>query len=194
MSNALTNDTDATLLSRFKAVLKMETARAALRVQTAEVVATAREKRRNLLQEALEARGESIPELNSSSSKSSGAASSAEPSNLGADAFKKRMVTKVESLLPPAEESGPGRRIAGEMLRDSVSEVPLVNEQGEGDMSVQLIAGVAKQAGVGWEEMERLMELVEKDAEKREELREVVREAMFNEDQRTQDEAQRTGS
>lgn len=164
----------------------METARAAVRVQSAQEVASAHGKRRDLLREALGARGESIPGLSSSSSASSGATSSEEPANLGADAFKERMVTRVESLLPPAEETGPGRRIATEILRDSVSKVPLADEQGRADMSVKLIAGVAKQAGVGWEEMEQLMEVVEKDAEKREELRKVVREAMFDGEQRSQ--------
>lgn len=172
----------------------METARAALRVQNAQSLAAAHEKRNELVREAFSARGESVPELDSSSGASPVTASNVKAPDTGADAFKERMVTEVESLLPPVEDAGPGRRLAADLLRDSVNNVPLADEQGQADMSARLIAGVAKQAGVGWEEMEKLMELVEKDEGKRKELRKVVKEAMFKEEQRVQDGAQQTGT
>lgn len=173
-------------------VLKMETARTTLRIHNAQELATTQEKRNKMLREALAMRGQSIPELSSSVKSSS--KESSETSDGVVGAFKKRMVTEVESLLPPVEDGGPGRRMASDILRETVNSIPLGDEQEQADMSVKLITGVARDAGVEWKDMERLIAIVEKNEEKREELTRILKEAMVGEEKVRQGRVRETGT
>lgn len=161
----------------------MQTARANARVQSANAVADSYKKRGELVRQAVAARGLSI-ESDSASNLPEGVALREGSSAERAGELKERILTKAESLLPAREESGPGRRLAANILRESVQDVSLNDAEGEREMSARLIAGVAKQAGVDWEEMERLIEVAEQDDERRSALRSVVREAMGEKEHR----------
>lgn len=171
----------------------MEKIKSELRVQGVQAVADKFKERDELIREAVSAHGITLqsdpmtqppPQLSSDNQV---------PADK-ADAVKERIIAKVESMLPAVEESGPGRRIAADVLRESVESASLGNTNEEGQMGARLLAEVAKQAGVNWEEMERLIEFTEKDAEKRQELRALVKEAMIDVKQRPQESIAQPGT
>lgn len=94
--------------------------------------------------------------------------------------FKEGVVKRVEGIYE-GKGGVMGGRMASAVLREAVDDVSLREEMDDTARTLKVLVGVAKDAGVGWEEMEKLVWTVEPDEERRKELRKVVRTAMEKE-------------
>lgn len=161
-----------------RAMLQVEAVRTAARVQGLREVAGQQAEVQERMRALLASRGlDMAAEPGATGRKAAGSEDSAETAET--EEFKKGMLERVHEMLPNGGTGEAANRVASEILQSSVNGVRMADGD-RAEMSVRLVAGMAKEAGVTWEELERMVEIVERDETQREALRQALRKEMFD--------------
>lgn len=158
-----------------RTMLRMEAARMVVRVQGVARIAEAQQRRNVAVLKKLKELGGIEPRhMERTGLKGVG------KKRMEEQEFKEGIMRRVEGIYE-GKGGAVGERVASAVLREAVEEVSLQGETDDTGRNLKMLAGIAKEAGVGWDEMEKLMDMVEPDKENRKELREAVRAAMEKE-------------
>lgn len=96
--------------------------------------------------------------------------------------FKHEMVERVMESMPK-EGDRAARGIAEEVFKSAIEDVD-AGKGDKADMALRLVAGVAREAGVGLQELEQMVGVVEKDRRERDRLFAALRAEMEREGRR----------